>query len=338
MKGMICILILLSVICCSCSTIPSQNPDENTLKINLIKSGELVYPVEAQINKYEGNVDLLLLVDTDGKVKTSKVVYSSGYYVLDTAALHFTNNILFEPIIWNDKPVAKWIKWRVNFSLFNVSNNNGGARNIKVLVYTKTNGNRPESIKDGIKMFKQLSDDYHFVTNFTEDSTAFSDKNLSNYDVIVFLNTKGNVLGEDGKEALKKFVNNGGGFVGIHSASQTETQWEWYNRMIGYRDIGNPEMEVATISVVDKNNPSTENLPAKWSCENEWHQWKKDNSVMIDLLLSRIGDDNFDPVSWCHEYDGGRAWYTNIGYSPENFRNPSFQQHVLGGIIWAAGN
>ena len=341
MKRIIITVILSVAFICSCSTVTTQNDEPgDVIKVNLIKSGSLIYPEEARVKQYEGDVGLLLLVNTEGEVSTAKIVKSSGHSVLDSAALNYSSNILFEPILVNDHPTTRWVKWGVNFRLFNVESVNGGAKNINVLVYTKANGYKHQSRLDGIKMFRNLAHNYHFQTDFTEDSTKFNDENLSRYDVIVFLNTSGNVLGESGKAAFKKFINNGGGFLGIHSAADTENQWDWYNGLIGYKEYGTSSSKLATVSVVDRNNPSTKNLPEKWSCENEWLTWKKDNSSDIDLLLSikSVDGNDFNPVTWCHKYDGGRAWYTSIGHLPENFIEKNFQQHILGGLIWASGN
>jgi type 1 glutamine amidotransferase len=43
------------------------------------------------------------------------------------------------------------------------------------------------------------------------------------------------------------------------------------------------------------------------------------------------------PLAWCHQFDGGREWYTALGHQKEHYAEPQFRQHLLGGILWAMG-
>ena len=115
-----------------------------------------------------------------------------------------------------------------------------------LLVFSKTNDYRHASIADGRAALRALADDHGWEMKVTEDSTAFRRDRLMSFDVVVFLNTSGNVLGPRGQDALRAFIEDGGGFVGVHAASDTEYDWPWYGRLVGACFDGHPEVQAAT--------------------------------------------------------------------------------------------
>ena len=90
---------------------------------------------------------------------------------------------------------------------------------------------------------------------------AFSDAILAQYKVVVFLNTTGDVLDAGGKAAFERYIRSGGGFVGIHSASDTEYGWPWYGRLVGAWFASHPQIQRATVHIADPDHPSTKGLP-----------------------------------------------------------------------------
>ncbi|WP_026730522.1 ThuA domain-containing protein [Flavobacterium denitrificans] len=214
----------------------------------------------------------------------------------------------------------------------------------KVLIFSKTNGFRHESIPTGIATIKKLGQENHFLVDATEDSLAINSKNLKQYQVILFLSASGNVLGEEQKVALQQFVKKGNGFVGIHSATNCEPDWDWYTKMIGGIFEGHPEPQNAKLIVVDHKHPSTKHLPEIWERKDEWYNFKYLNPsvkvlIKIDESSYKGGKHgNNHPLAWYHDYDGGRAFYTALGHSPESYSDPLFRQHLLGGITYAMGN
>ena len=178
----------------------------------------------------------------------------------------------------------------------------------------------------------------------TEDSTAFRRDRLALFDVIVFLNTTGNVLGPRGQNALRAFIEDGGGFVGVHAASDTEYDWPWYGRLVGAYFDGHPEVQEATVRVERQSHPSTQMLPSKWQRRDEWYNFRSNprDSVRVLLTLDEstyeggtMGNDH--PIAWCHSLKAGRAWYTAGGHTSEAYQDSLFRQHLLGGLQWAAG-
>jgi uncharacterized protein len=210
-----------------------------------------------------------------------------------------------------------------------------------VLVFSKTNGYRHQSIPAGIQAIKILGDENRFSVVATEDSLAFTDENLAKYKAVIFLSTTQDVLGTEQEKALEHFIQKGGGFVGIHAATDCEYNWPWYVAMVGASFLSHPEQQMAKLIVVDKNNPATMHLPGTWERKDEWYNFKNMNPDVHVLLkideTSYKGGKNGDnhPMAWYHNYDGGRAFYTELGHTIESFSEPAFLQHLLGGIKYA---
>jgi type 1 glutamine amidotransferase len=214
----------------------------------------------------------------------------------------------------------------------------------KLLVFSKTTGFRHESIPQGIALITQLGADNHFGVDASEDSTVFNEGNLANYRAVVFLNTTGTILDDNQKAAFEKYIKNGGGYVGVHSASDTEYNWPWYGGLVGAYFKSHPKIQPATIKVEDQTNPSTAFLGPTWQRTDEWYNFRESPRGRVHVLASldettytggTMGADH--PVVWCHNYEGGRSWYTEFGHTKESYADPQYQRHLLAGIQFAAG-
>ena len=225
----------------------------------------------------------------------------------------------------------------------------GGTGNCrkKLLVFSKTAAFRHASIKDGKIALQKLAAEHNFAIDFSEDSTVFSDANLSQYNAVVFLLTTGNILDDTQKAAFERYIRAGGGYVGIHSASDTEYNWSWYGGLVGaYNNQLNKHSRVtqATIHVVDHTNPSTSMLPALWVRTDEWYNFATNPRGRVHVLMT-VDEKTYiggtmganHPIAWYHEYDGGRAWYTALGHTSESYYEPLFLAHLWGGITYAIG-
>ena len=213
-----------------------------------------------------------------------------------------------------------------------------------VLVFSKTAGYRHDSIPSGIAAIRALGEQNDFRVDASEDATLFNDRNLAQYRVVVFLNTSEDIFNLEQQAAFEKFIRRGGGFVGIHSASDTEYDWPWYGRLVGNYFRRHPIIQSATLKVVDPSHESTRHLPIEWKRTDEWYDFRNDLASDLTVLIrinestyrgGRMGADH--PMAWYHDYDGGRAWYTALGHTVETYKEPLFLQHILGGITWAAG-
>jgi type 1 glutamine amidotransferase len=216
-------------------------------------------------------------------------------------------------------------------------------KTMKVLVFAKTNGYHHESIADGIVAIMKLGAENHFSVDSTTDSLKISDSNLKQYKVIVFLSTTGKVLGPDQETALQHFMARGGGYVGIHAAADCEYNWPWYGKLVGGYFKSHPKQQEAKLIVVDNTHPSTKDLPNPWVRFDEWYNYKDLNPDVHVLIKidesSYTGGANGDnhPMTWYHDYEGGRAFYTEMGHTKESFVDPVYLKHILGGITWAMG-
>ncbi len=210
----------------------------------------------------------------------------------------------------------------------------------KVLVFTKTSGFRHESIEIGVKTIEELGKQNHFEVMHTEDATLFSTENLKQYKLIIFLNTTGDVLNTEQEQAFESFIKNGGSFVGVHSASDTEFEWAWYGKLVGAYFLNHPKQATATITRVNNTHLSTKHLPEQWIRHDEWYNFKsinQDINVLLNLEESTYqGGENgkYHPIAWYHEFDGGRSFYTALGHTNESYVEPKFKQHLLGGILY----
>ncbi len=217
------------------------------------------------------------------------------------------------------------------------------ASNLNLLVFTKTTGFRHSSIEQGVDAMVKLCVENGFTMDHSEDANLFTKENLESYDVVVFLNTTGDVLNDEQQLAMENFIQSGGGFVGVHSATDTEYDWPWYGKMVGAYFDSHPKVQKAQLEVLISDHPSTAMLKQQWTRTDEWYNFKEMNpavEVLINLDESSYkGGKNGvqHPFAWCHEYDGGRAFYTLGGHTSESFQEQEFMAHLLGGIIYAGG-
>jgi type 1 glutamine amidotransferase len=216
----------------------------------------------------------------------------------------------------------------------------------RVLVFTKTTGFRHASIPAAIQAVEQLGTRNGFEVDATEDAAAFTDSSLARYDAVLFLMTTGDVLDDGQQAAFERYIRAGGGFVGVHSAADTEYDWPWYGGLLGTHFASHPAIQSATIDVASPRDPSTADLPARWTRTDEWYNFSSNPRGSVHVLATldettyspgegAMGADH--PIAWSHAYDGGRAWYTGGGHTDESYSEPLFLGHLLGGIRYAMG-
>jgi cytochrome c len=214
----------------------------------------------------------------------------------------------------------------------------------RILVFSKTAGFRHDSIPAAIAAVQKLGVQNGFDVDATEDAGAFTDAALARYDAVVFLMTTGDVLDDAQQAALQRFVRAGHGWVGVHSAADTEYDWPWYGALVGAYFRSHPAIQSAVVDVTDPRTVSTASLPAKWTRTDEWYNFQSNPRGSVHVLAT-IEEASYDggemgadhPIAWWHDYDGGRAWYTAGGHTQESWSEPLFLAHVLGGIQYAMG-
>jgi type 1 glutamine amidotransferase len=216
-------------------------------------------------------------------------------------------------------------------------------QDIKILVYTHTRGYRHKSIEKGVATLKELTAGEGFGLVHTEDSLMFRPDTLSEFQLVVFLSTTGDVLGPEQEDAFRSYIQNGGNFMGIHAATDTEYDWKWYGDLVGAYFESHPEQQEARLEVREFEHPSTAHLRKSFTHFDEWYNFKEVRPGLNVLLnldeTSYEGGNNGPdhPIAWYREFDGGRMFYTGLGHTEEAFEDPDFRKHLLGGILYCLG-
>ncbi|WP_183568058.1 ThuA domain-containing protein [Mucilaginibacter sp. SP1R1] len=222
----------------------------------------------------------------------------------------------------------------------------------RVLIFSKTMGFHHASIDAGIAAIQKLGAANGFDVDTTKNSANFNEDNLKKYATVIFLSTTGDVLDYKQEAAFERYIQAGGGFVGVHAATDTEYDWGWYGRLVGawfYDHPGihdkNPNVQPGTYNVVDANNDATRHLPKVWKRTDEFYAFKKalapDVHVLVTLDEStykggkRMG---YHPATWYHDFDGGRAFYTAMGHTDESYKEDNYLKMLLAGIKYAIGD
>lgn len=224
-------------------------------------------------------------------------------------------------------------------------------KNVSVLVYTKNGkGYVHENIAAASAAIQQLGKEYGFKVDVSDKPSDFTEENLKKYALLIFNNTNNEVFDTDEqKVALMRYVQAGGGFVGLHSATGTERQWPWFKRLIGASFLRHAKHQAFNEIIIDDTHPSTSFLPKIWERKDECYFFKEFNPDIQVLIVHDLAplDDNDKPTYyggtsspsvWCHRFDGGRQWYTSLGHDSATYAAPEFQKHIMGGIIWVIGN
>jgi type 1 glutamine amidotransferase len=217
------------------------------------------------------------------------------------------------------------------------------SRHPAVLVFYKTKGYHHASIAAGLAAFQQLGREHNFRVDTTQQATRFVTDTLRRYAAVVFLNTTGDVLDSTQQVAFEHYIGQGHGFMGVHAATDTEYNWPWYGGLVGAYFKSHPKVQLATVRVVDTHHRATRFLPAQWARTDEWYNFR---DLALDLrVLATVDEATYTgglngknhPFAWCHAYGGGRAFYTAGGHLDENYADPLFQRHLLGGLQYAMG-
>lgn len=204
-----------------------------------------------------------------------------------------------------------------------------------VLVFSKTQKNayRHKSIESGKTALQKIADSNDWTIFFTENGATFNDADLEKFDTVVFLSTAGNILSISQKSALKAFITGGGGFLGIHAASDTEHHWSWYKKALAGMYSRHFAPQPAVLKK-HQDHPTITALPENWQVTDEWYLFSPDPGENAEVLVSHRSEKSHGPVIWHHQQQKGRVYYTALGHRPELFSNDVFLQHLRDAIAW----
>ena len=225
-------------------------------------------------------------------------------------------------------------------------------KQFKALLVTTTRGWHHESLHSGVLAIKELGVKNFFDVVLFEDPNSFTDKNMEQYQVVIFLNTTGDIFDSAQQKVLERFIRSGKGFVGIHSASDTEYDWDWYTKLVGRMFHIHPVIQTARLNILDTEFPGLQGFAGNKLWTDEWYEFGPDKIAGLKNILAvdestynpkvqwgekkGVGMGKLHPVSWYHEFDGGRSFYTALGHLPTIYSDPVFLNHLYAGIFWAA--
>jgi type 1 glutamine amidotransferase len=213
----------------------------------------------------------------------------------------------------------------------------------RVLLFTRTAAYRHDAIPAAISALMALQTQGGFTADNTEDPTRFTAAGLAPYQVVVFLMTTGDVLDDTQQAAFEAWVRAGGGYVGVHSAADTEYDWPFYGGLVGAYFSDHPAIQQATVGIERADRGGTMGLPAAWVRTDEWYNFRSNPRANVTVLATldestysggTMGADH--PIVWVHDVDAGRAFYTAMGHTAESYADPSFRGHLVGALRSAA--
>ncbi|MEM1179907.1 MAG: ThuA domain-containing protein [Acidobacteriota bacterium] len=219
---------------------------------------------------------------------------------------------------------------------------------MEILVFTRTEGFTHGSISDGVTMLLSIASELNATVTETSSTALFTPQNLSNYDVVVWLSTTGDVLDDPEQAAFEGYIRAGGGYVGIHAAADCEYDWPWYGELLGNGAwfLNHPSIQTATLER-EGADPLDPGFPdAQTDFEDEWYNFQANPRPAVQVLMT-LDEDSYDPgggamgedhpITWAHEFDGGRAFYTGLGHRSQTFQDARFRAQIRNAIQWTSG-
>jgi type 1 glutamine amidotransferase/predicted dehydrogenase len=215
----------------------------------------------------------------------------------------------------------------------------------RVLIFSKNSlwAYRHASIEAACASLKNHCKEAGIQADVSEDATLFTDTTLARYSALVFLSANQDIFDADQEAALQRYIRAGGGFVGIHSTTGVERNWKWFNRMLGATFQWHPPQQSAIVKIIDKTHPATKGLPTEWKRWDEWYFYGPITNpikvlAVLDSTTFKSGrHTQHYPFAWYQDFEGGRVFYTAGGHNAEDFIEPNFVKHLMGGIAYAIG-
>jgi len=227
-------------------------------------------------------------------------------------------------------------------------------KNVKVLVYTKNGkGYVHDNIESSVKSLEKLGQEKGFTVVTSDDAVVFTEENLKQFTFLLFSNTNNDVFDTpEQRLAFRRYIESGGGFVGLHSVLGTERNWSWFKMMLGGSFVWHPKFQPLKVKVIDATHSSIQGLPSLWAKEDECYFMKemypgikvvlahdlqslrKDEEEKIKTLSGSFA--NYYPATWYQYFDGGVIWITTLGHDKKDYEDATYLQHILQGMQFVA--
>lgn len=230
-------------------------------------------------------------------------------------------------------------------------------KNVKVLVYTKNGkGYVHDNIPYAVKCIQKLGLEHGFKVDVSDTPIVFTENNLKQYTLLLFPSTNNDVFNTDEQRLVfRRYIESGGGFVGLHSVTGTERNWKWFKMMVGGSFAWHAKNQKFKVQVIDPTHVSVQGLPRTWERKDECYfakelypgtkvimahdvtslDWNTADSVKIRQFSAPFSE--LYPAVWHHQFDGGNIWITALGHDKENYEDPVYIKHIFQGISFIAG-
>ncbi len=228
-------------------------------------------------------------------------------------------------------------------------------KDVKVLVYTKNGkGFVHDNIPNAVQSIQRMSQQHGFKVDVSDNPAVFTNDNLKQYTLLLFPSTNNDVFDTDEQRlAFRRYIEAGGGFVGLHSVVGTERNWKWFKMMLGGTFDWHANFQRFSVKVIDPAHPSVQGLPLVWEREDECY-FEKEMYPGIKVVMAhdlrsiapseqekvKIKAGSYAdlyPAVWHQHFDGGHIWITTLGHDKKDYDDPVFVQHILQGIRYVAG-
>lgn len=235
-----------------------------------------------------------------------------------------------------------------------------------ILVFSKTNGFRhEEAIPAAGAALREIAARRGWSLFATENGAVFNAGQLARFRVVVWNNASGDVLNEAQRAAFRTWLEQGGGFVGIHGAGgDLRYEWDWYvDTLIGAQFVGHtlgPQFQRATVQVADASHPATRGLDWSWDQTDELYSFAANPRAKGVRVLATLDEANYQPtmrfppplswfiadqdlrmgdhpIVWSHCVGNGRALYSALGHPADAYAEPNHRKLLEGALAWAAG-
>ncbi len=228
-------------------------------------------------------------------------------------------------------------------------------KTMQVLVYTKNGkGYVHDNIASAVACIRELGAANNFKVEVSDDPSVFNEATLKKYTLLVFTSTNNDVFDTDEQRvAFRRYMEAGGGFVGVHSVTGTERNWKWFKMMIGETFSWHANNQKFSIKNIDPTHPSMKGVPAIWERNDECyfgkelypgikvlmaHDLHTLNADQAELIQKNAGSfADFYPAVWYQHFEGGNIWITTLGHNKESYQDAVYINHLLQGIKFVAG-
>jgi type 1 glutamine amidotransferase len=224
----------------------------------------------------------------------------------------------------------------------------------QVLVYTKNGkGYVHDNIASAVACIEQLGKTNNFKVDVSDDPNVFTEANLKKYQLLIFTSTNNDVFTNDEQRVqFRRYIEAGGGFVGVHSVTGTERNWTWFKMMLGETFSWHASFQKFSIKNLAPSHPSMKGVPSLWTKEDECyfgkelypgiqvlmaHDLSSLDTTQKAMIVKNAGSfANYYPAVWYQHFEGGNIWVTALGHAKENYQEPVYINHLLQGIKYIA--